>query len=186
MRTSRTLLRPHCEADAADVARFADDPEWARYLPVPSPYGLADAKAFVAAQLGLDAIQHPSWAVEVDEAVVGGINCRFFFEHQLGEIGYSIARSRWGQGLATEVATAIIQQAFTVHRDLQRIRAMADSRNVASLRVLQKLGMTREGVLRRNRVVRGAGIDEVWFGVLRDEWAGRPLVSVEEVNKHDY
>jgi ribosomal-protein-alanine N-acetyltransferase len=47
---------------------------------------------------------------------------------------------------------------------------MADARNIGSLRVMEKLGMVREGVLRQNRLVRGEFIDEVWCGMLRTEW----------------
>jgi RimJ/RimL family protein N-acetyltransferase len=47
---------------------------------------------------------------------------------------------------------------------------MADARNFGSLRVMEKLGMTCEGVLRQNRRVRGEFIDETWCGVLRSEW----------------
>jgi RimJ/RimL family protein N-acetyltransferase len=60
--------------------------------------------------------------------------------------------------------------AFMAYARLRRIRAMADARNIASLRVMAKLGMVREGVLRQNRLVRGTFIDEVWCGVLRTEW----------------
>ena len=46
----------------------------------------------------------------------------------------------------------------------------ADRQNGASQRVMEKLGMTKEGTLRQNRVERGRLVDEVWFGLLRDEW----------------
>jgi ribosomal-protein-alanine N-acetyltransferase len=49
---------------------------------------------------------------------------------------------------------------------------MADARNERSHRVLEKLGMTREGLLRKNRLARDEFVDEVWYGVLRSEWVG--------------
>jgi ribosomal-protein-alanine N-acetyltransferase len=85
-------------------------------------------------------------------------------------MGYSLAQTHWGRGLVTEAARAVIDTAFSAYPKLNRIRAMADSRNVGSLRVMKKLGMVREGVLRQNRVVRDEFIDEVWYGVLRSEW----------------
>jgi RimJ/RimL family protein N-acetyltransferase len=63
-----------------------------------------------------------------------------------------------------------MEAAFAVYASLHRLRAMADARNIGSLRVMEKLGMVREGVLRQNRLVRGEFIDEVWYGVLRTEW----------------
>jgi RimJ/RimL family protein N-acetyltransferase len=56
--------------------------------------------------------------------------------------------------------------------ELNRIRASADVRNTASQRVMTKVGMIREGVLRQNRIERGEPIDEAWFGLLRSEWQG--------------
>jgi ribosomal-protein-alanine N-acetyltransferase len=117
----------------------------------------------------LDREDHPTWAFEHAGAVIGGINLRFHFDHGVGEMGYSMARSYWRRGLTTEAARAVMEAAFEAYVSLHRIRAMADARNIGSLRVMEKLGMVREGVLRQNRLVRGAYIDEVWCGVLRAE-----------------
>ena len=131
---------------------YAPDADWARYLPVPQPYGEADAHRFIASQILLDREQHPSWAIRCDGRTVGGINIRFFLDFCVGEIGYSIARSLWGRGFATEAARAILAAAFREYPQLMpNTRAMADARNAASHRVLEKLGMTREGLLRKNR-----------------------------------
>jgi [ribosomal protein S5]-alanine N-acetyltransferase len=165
--TARLRLRPFRLRDVDEVLGYATDPEWARYLPVPQPYTPADAEKFIAGQVLLDREVHPAWAIEHARAVIGGINLRFHFDHHVGEMGYSIARSYWGRGLATEAARAVMEAAFTACASLNRIRAMADARNLGSLRVMEKLGMVREGVLRQNRLVREEYIDEVWCGVLR-------------------
>lgn len=173
METERLLLRPFRLHDVEDVLSYASDPEWARYLPVPQPYTKADAERFLAGQLLLDREVRPTWAIEYAGAVIGGINMRFDFNNRLGEMGYSIAPSHWGKGLATEAARTLMDAAFSAYANLNRIRAMADSRNVSSLRVMEKLGMVREGVLRQNRLVRGELVDEVWCGMLRAEWEAR-------------
>ena len=170
--TARLRLRPFRLQDVDDVLIYASDPEWARYLPVPQPYTKTDAEQFIAGQVLLDRAVHPAWAIEHAGAAIGGINIRFHFDHHVGEMGYSIARSYWGQGLATEAARAVMAAAFAAYASLNRLRAMADARNIASLRVMEKLGMVREGVLRQNRLMRGELIDEVWCGVLRPEWEG--------------
>src|SRR5262245_26501915 len=170
LETVRLRLRPFRLRDVDDVLVYATDPEWARYLPVPQPYTQADAEQFIASQVLLDREVHPTWAITHAGAVIGGINLRLHFDHYVGEMGYSIARSSWGQGLATEVARAVMAAAFVAYPSLHRIRAMADARNIGSLRVMEKLGMVREGVLRQNRPVRGEFIDEVWCGILRTEW----------------
>jgi ribosomal-protein-alanine N-acetyltransferase len=170
--TSRLMLRPHRLSDADAVLAFATDPEWARFLPVAQPYEPRHAEEFLARQILLDWSTHPSWAIELEDVVVGGINLRLDHINRVGEFGYSVARSLWGQGVTTEAATAVVQQAFHSLPELNRVRAMADLRNVASQRVMEKIGMRREGVLRQNRRVRGEAIDEAWYGVLRQELEG--------------
>jgi ribosomal-protein-alanine N-acetyltransferase len=170
--TPRLLLRSWRLGDVDDVFAYARDPEWSRYLRLlPVPYTRDDAERFLARQLLLDRVTHASWAVEYDSSVVGGINVRFDFGNALGELGYSIARVHWNKGICTEAARAVIDAAFLTHADLNRIHARADQRNTASQRVMEKLGMLKEGVLRLSRVERGEAFDEAWFGILRSEWS---------------
>jgi RimJ/RimL family protein N-acetyltransferase len=170
IQTERLILRPWSFDDIPDVLTYAPDAEWALYLPVPHPYTETDAHRFIASQILLDREQHASWAIRHDGHAIGGVNIRFFCESQVGEMGYSIAPRLWGRGLATEAARAVVAAAFGEYPQLCRIRAMADARNTRSHRVLEKLGMTREGLLRKNRLVHQALVDEVWYGVLRSEW----------------
>jgi [ribosomal protein S5]-alanine N-acetyltransferase len=173
IRTPRLELRPWALADVDDVLSYAGDGEWARYLHfLPSPYERVHAEEFVARQVLLDRVSHPSWAIVLEGRVVGGINLRFDFRNRLAELGYSIARPHWNRGYVTEAAEALVELAFSTHRELNRIRAFSDVRNGASQRVMEKLGMRKEGVLRQNRVERGEPVDEAWFGLLRSEWSG--------------
>jgi [ribosomal protein S5]-alanine N-acetyltransferase len=171
LETQRLSLRPWRFDDVDAVLAYATDEEWARYLPVPQPYEHQHAVEFVARQILTDHSQHPSWAILFEGVVIGGINIRFNFSRRLAGLGYSTARPVWDRGIATEAAAAVISAAFEVHRDLNRIEATADVRNLASQRVLEKLGMLREGTTRQNRVVRGEVVDEAYYGLLRQEWA---------------
>ena len=172
--TARLTLRPWQLDDVDDVLSYAQDEEWSRYLrALPRPYGRSDAEQFIARQILLDRASHPSWAVCSEGSVIGGLNLRVFSQHQLVEIGYSIARLHWNKGVCTEAAGAVIDAAFENCPELNRIRAMADVANTASQRVMEKLGMTKEGVLRQNRVERGYAIDEAWWGLLRSEWSAQ-------------
>ena len=94
----------------------------------------------------------------------------FAFESLSAEIGYSVARSRWNRGFCTEAVRSVVEAAFSTHLDLNRLWARADVANLGSQRVMEKIGMTREGVLRLNRVERGEAFDEAYFSILRDEW----------------
>lgn len=171
--TDRLRLRPWENSDVDDILAYAQDEEWSRYLRLlPRPYTRRDAREFVARQGEFDRLTRPSWAIVLDGRVIGGVNLRLDLANRLGEIGYSVARSHWNHGYCTEAVRAVIAEAFASHPDLNRIRAFADVRNTASQRVMVKVGMQKEGMLRQNRIERGEPIDEAWFGILRSEWPG--------------
>jgi RimJ/RimL family protein N-acetyltransferase len=84
-------------------------------------------------------------------------------------MGYGVGRAHWGKGYATEAAAAVANWLFA-NTDIERLAATADTRNAGSWRVMEKLGMTREGVLRGDRVIRGERADTVVYAILRHEW----------------
>ena len=171
IRTGRLLLRPFSLGDVDDVFGYAQDPEWSRFLrALPRPYLRSDAEQFIARQMRLDPAERPVWAVVLDGTVVGGVGLRVRAQHHLAELGYSIGRPQWGRGYCTEAARAVIDAAFHANPDMNRIHARADAQNGASQRVMEKLGMTREGVHRLSRVERGEAYDEAWYAILRHEW----------------
>ncbi len=171
--TDRLILRPYSLKDVEDVLAYASDADWARYLPVPQPYTRADAENFLAGLLLQDPKKRVPWAIEHVGSAIGGTNIRFDFENHVGTLGYSVARRHWGKGLATEAVGAVIDESFSTYPDLNRIQASADERNAGSLRVMEKLGMVREGVLRQDQYVRGKFRNTVWCGLLRSEWEAR-------------
>jgi RimJ/RimL family protein N-acetyltransferase len=99
------------------------------------------------------------------EQELGGYLC-------CGVFAYGFVRAHWRHGFATEAAGAVVNAAFQSCGDLTRLRAMADARNHASIRVLDKIMRHGEGLLRSNRFVHDEFIDEVWYGLLRPEWNG--------------
>ena len=168
--TTRLLLRPFQLDDAEDVFVYARDPEWRRYLPLPDPYTRLDANRFVATSILADRMERPNWAITREGRVVGAVSIRFFADHRIGELGYSISRDVWGQGFTTEAVSALIDHAFVAIPMLIRIRAHADARNRSSARVMEKVGMTYEGTLRSNRFLHEEAIDELCYAILRSEW----------------
>ncbi len=175
LRTDRLLLRPFQLTDADDVYAYARDPEWGRYLPVPSPYEYRHAVEFVARSVLAAWDTGPVFAICLSGRCVGGINIRVDASKGTAEIGYSIAREHWGRGLVSEAATAVLDWAFNEF-DLAKITALADLANTRSSRVMEKLGMRRDGVLRSERpsdADPGTRQDMVVYSVLRDEWQAR-------------
>lgn len=171
IRTSRLLLRPFRFADLEDVVDYASDPEWGRFLPVSVPYKREDAEVFLAQRRIEDRGAAATWAIVHAGRASGGITLVQQREQCRAMLGWSLARPLWGQGLATEAGRAVMGAAFRQLEWLHKVWANADSRNGASQRVMERLGMQREGCLRGHRQHRGEPIDDVYYGILRSEWA---------------
>lgn len=164
----RLQLRPFVETDLDDVFAYASDPIWARYLPVPLPYTRAHARGYLATHGKRNWRTEPVWACVLAGRVVGGIDLGV--DGHRASIGYTIARRAWGHGLATEAAALVLDHAFTRMPTLVRIFAVCDVDNVGSWRVMEKIGMRREGVLRSHGRVRERVYDEATYAILRSDW----------------
>ena len=169
IRTERLFLRPFSFADANDVLAYASDPEWSRFLPIPNPYTLKDAEEFIARCILRDPDDNLRFAIELNGSVIGGIDLRIEVPIAVGSLHYSLSRNHWNQGLTTEAAQAVIDWGFAEF-ELEKIYSWADVQNIGSWRVMEKIGMTREGTLRSQGVNRGVRQDYHYYGILRDEW----------------
>ncbi len=85
------------------------------------------------------------------------------------ELAYAIGEEHWGQGLVAEAARAAISHVFTA-LDAVRVQAHYKAENSASGRVMEKLGMRREGCYRSAVFHRDRHWDMVVHAVLKDEW----------------
>jgi RimJ/RimL family protein N-acetyltransferase len=158
--TERLVLRPPRLDDAAPIFEaYANDPEATRYL-MWQPYRAAvDLEDFL-----LDCVdawregQRFPWVLEqaVDDHLVGMIELRL--DDHRSDVGYVVARRYWGRGYASEALRAVIRAAFAVPR-VFRVAAACEVSNRASARVMEKAGMTREGLLRRYSVFPNLGAD---------------------------
>ena len=170
LRTDRLLLRPFRLHDVDDVYAYLSDPVWGKYLPVSQPPVYSDAEWWVAESVLIDWETKLRWAIEYGGSVVGAIGLNVNPVAGIGEIHYSIARRLWNQGLATEASLVVIDWGFRERR-LERIWTTVDTENLGSARVLEKLGMRREGVLRKSTLTHGELRDMVVYGLLREEWS---------------
>lgn len=161
-------VRPWRRGDRDALLRHANDPAVARFLSLrfPHPYTPADADAWFDF---LDAQGDPEgWAIEVGGEAVGGIGVRrgtAEFAHS-GELGYWLGRAFWGRGLVTAAVRAVVP--FAMARwGLSRLTAYAASDNPGSIRVLEKSGFQREGLMRARAIRDGTAQDHVVFGLVR-------------------
>jgi RimJ/RimL family protein N-acetyltransferase len=93
-------------------------------------------------------------------------------EHRQGEIGFVMHPDHHGQGYASEGARLMLRLGFE-ELGLHRIVGRCDARNVASARLMERLGMRREAHLIENEFVKGEWADELIFAMLDREWQAR-------------
>ena len=171
LRTERLLLRPWSLGDVEDVLAYNQDWEMARYLwERPQPYKRSDAEDFVAGRVSTSWDTNPSFAVVMDSTVMGHVRLKIDVAKEIAELGFDIATAHWGKGLATEAAYPVVGLGFGKYQ-LRKVWAGADLRNRGSWRVMEKIGMTHEGVSRSASIGRGGErVDTVFYGILREEW----------------
>ena len=101
-----------------------------------------------------------------------GFIAHFFVLHPAGkllEIGYSLVPSERGKGYCTEATQLIVDYLF-LSKETPCIQASTHVKNVASQRVLEKVGFKKEGTMRKRLYIRGEWTDMVIFSILREEW----------------
>jgi ribosomal-protein-alanine N-acetyltransferase len=173
LRTARLFLRPFRAADHAQVHAFAGDPEVVRWMDW-GPNTPAETSVFLDIALRSEAeTPRRSWKFAVvrssDEAVIGSAELHIeSHEHRRGSMGYLIAPAAQGQGYATEAAQAVLDFGHT-EGGLHRISATCDPENVGSARVLEKIGMRREGHLHDHYLIRGEWRDRLLYASLAGE-----------------
>lgn len=149
-RTPRLLLRKLRPDDAESIfAEYAQDPEVARFLVWLPHQHIGQTREFLAlCDAGWDRGDNLVWGITIlpSERVVGTVSARL--HGYKVDVGYCLARRYWGQGIVTEALDAVVRWLRT-QPGVERIWALCDAANPASARVMEKVGMQREGVLRR-------------------------------------
>jgi RimJ/RimL family protein N-acetyltransferase len=173
LHTARLRLRPFNDSDAnnlfalhsnAYVLRYWDTPPWSERLRAEQFIATCReiAEAGTGTRLAVDRV--------ADGAFIGWCSLTGWNpDYRSASTGYCFDDAAWGQGFATEAARALLQWAFDT-LEINRVQAETDTRNLASARVLEKLGFTREGTLREDCVVNGEVSDSWVYGLIRREW----------------
>jgi RimJ/RimL family protein N-acetyltransferase len=172
--TPRLILRELGDNDAPAIQAYAGDPGVVRYLDW-GPNTPEDTVRFLAvARATRDALprtaHHLAIVLKAGGQLIGG--CRIEIRSAVngsGDLGYVLDRRHWGHGYATEAIRALLGFGFA-RLALHRIWATCDVENRASARVLEKIGMRREGHLRQNVRRKGEWRDSYLYAILAPEW----------------
>ena len=170
LRGEGVVLRPWRLADAPAVTAACQDAEIARWLAfVPQPYTEEDARFYIQDCLEAGKERAPFAITDAETgAVVGSIDMRIS-RMLTGHIGYWLAAEARGRGLTTAALVALSRWGLE-ELGLGRVELVTDPDNIASQRVAEKAGFTREGVLRSILLDRdGSRRDGVMFSLLPGE-----------------
>jgi ribosomal-protein-alanine N-acetyltransferase len=176
--TDRLILRSFRLSDAARVRRLAGEWEIAdTTLNIPHPYEDGMAEEWIATHKAqYDAGRLCVFAITLCDSgeLIGAMSLVITRRFDHAELGYWMGRPYWGKGYCTEAGRAVIDYGFE-RLDLYRIHASYFARNPASGRVLRKLGMTEEGLLRAHVKKWDKPEDLVVLGILKPEWETQTL-----------
>lgn len=175
LETERLLLRRFTPEDFPAVHRYASDEENILYMPW-GPNTAAQTQDFIREAIAQAAetpcTNYQYAAVRKDSAELIGA-CNLALAGEQAEIGWILRRGDWGKGLGTEIGRALLAFGFEELK-LHRILAFCDAENIASYRVMEKIGMRREGLFLESRPAHKRADkpygDEVSYAMLRDEW----------------
>lgn len=180
LETPRLLLRQIRASDAPALYATFRDPQTMEFLGEEPFRSLEDAREHVRALNGWYA-HHEGirWGItrraatsvdwEADEVIGSCGLFRFDDGFYRAELGYELRRAHWRQGIMYEAVGALLAFAFNT-LNLHRVEAVVDQGNLRSQGLLVKLGFTHEGTLRQRFFFRDRFWDELYFGLLRDDW----------------
>jgi RimJ/RimL family protein N-acetyltransferase len=169
-------LRRATAADAEDVSRWRNQPTSLRFQ-ASAPRNIEQIRELLAAQekieIGPEAEGKFYWIIEVDGEPAGQVQVAVdggFRQQLMSTLGYTVAESMQGRGVATAAVRDAIRIAFGT-LGLERIEAVAAVENVASRRVLEKTGFQFEGIRRGLLRIQGKRVDHACYGILvTDSW----------------
>ena len=173
LESPRLALRAIEAADLPDLLEINGDPQVTRLLPYATWQSLADGEAWLARMATLGAAGTGQQLVVVRRVDAKVIGTMLLFKYDPGssrvELGYVLGRAHWGQGLMREAIVAACSHAFRT-LGIRRIEAEVNPANLASCALMEAVGFTHEGTLRKRWVAKGVAYDTHLYGCLVDDW----------------
>jgi ribosomal-protein-alanine N-acetyltransferase len=171
--TKRLLLRFFDLSDAGRVRELAGDKAISdTTLNIPHPYEKGKAGEWISTHgIKFESGESVHFAIIIKstQELIGSIGLIIDKGFNRAELGYWIGRAYWNHGYCTEAAVAVLEYGFN-QLFLHKITSSHFARNPASGKVLFKIGMRKEGLLKKHVVKRDNYEDLVVYGVLRSEW----------------
>jgi RimJ/RimL family protein N-acetyltransferase len=178
LETARLVLRPFSPGDLEGLHAFHSLPEVARFL-YWEARDLEQVREVLEAKVGQRALEDEGQVLALAAVlretgtVVGEVSLHWLSRrHRQGEIGFVFHPRYQGRGLATEAAGVMLGLGFD-GLGLHRLIGRCDALNLASARLMERLGMRREADFVHNEIFKGSWGDELVYAMLEDEWRAR-------------
>lgn len=176
-RPDRIALRPAAPADAAALAAWRAEPSVRLHQPLQEA-SLADLRADLARQRPADLFRARGdrfqWIVMAENEAVGWITLAITsWEQGVAEVGYALTTAAQGRGIMPVALTQLVAELFG-QTALERLEARCSVENLASQRVLERVGFTREGRLRHYFELGGRRVDNFLYALLRTDVFAAP------------
>ena len=172
IKTERLLLRKFRPEDYEDVYVYARNPEVVRFMSYQPHQNIETSRRIVNFWVESYEKRHTyHWAIDLNGKVIGNIEAMNVEEECFCcHFGWQLDVPYWNTGLMTEAARAVVDFLFgTVSFD--RISSGCDTRNAGSYRVMEKIGMQREGLLRRYIYQKDGSIgDKYIYAIIKSDW----------------
>ncbi|MEW4309437.1 GNAT family N-acetyltransferase [Rossellomorea marisflavi] len=165
--TDRLTIRPFIEDDIHDVYTIYQEEETCRYL-LHGPWTTEDREERFRKKLlnqSLSSESGLSLAVLEGDRIIGDLSVWYTGMKDTVEIGYSFARETGGKGYATEALRGLVKRLF-IEYDIHRIQATLDSRNQASAKLCERIGMRKEAHFMQDYWNKGEWTDSLVYGML--------------------
>lgn len=180
MGSQRLRIRRFTTTDTADFWRYRNDPDVARYQGWDVPFSFERAGELVLgfSQGADDAPGWTQWAIERLDSpgIIGDIGVDRHDEGRQAVIGFTLAAGHQGCGYANEAVGRMVTHLFSQPR-MHRVSAECDTRNLQSVKLLERLGFRREGHRLRATWHNGEWTDDYLYAQLRTDWSSRQFAS---------
>ncbi|QDU83780.1 Spermidine N(1)-acetyltransferase [Planctomycetes bacterium Pla163] len=163
--TARLFLRQMVPDDAEAFFRIQSDPEVMRYTHETPPESVEQLRGFLADYPDFDTVGYGRWGCYLRESgeLIGFSGLKYMADLGATDLGYRLLPKYWGQGLATEAGRASLRYGFETI-GLERIAGFVLPANAGSIRVLEKVGMERDGTVEID------GLEAQRFRIDRERW----------------
>ena len=177
--TNRLLLRSFQVADLERFVAYRSDPAIARFQGWEAPFPVDVARQFIDEMMRQPPAVPGTWYQLAMERRADGLllgDCAIHFrddQPRQAEIGFTLARDAQGHGYATEAVLGVLAHLFEA-LDYHRVAANCDAENARSARLLERVGMRREGHFVESYWAKGRWTSEYHYAILQREWSDRP------------